>query len=308
MTRRDTPIDFLIVTPLEEERDAVLALLDAPKQLAPDEQDNRVYYESKMAVGSEKEQSGEYRIVVVPLVAMGTGQASATTSDAIHRWSPRYVLVIGIAGGVRRSGVGLGDVLVADQVADYTLQKHRSGQDAEIRWQAQPVDTGLLERARAFSNKDWEKLIRSDRPHDGTPNRHIGPIASGDHVVASEELLDTYQEPWPKLIGVEMEAAGIARVAFQSRRQARFFMVRGVSDLADPAKDSPEVESWRTYACEAAAAYAIGFLRSGPVTLSSMDEAAKGQGEGSEPSFSNNKVSGVSGSTVVIGNQNKLEK
>lgn len=301
-------IDFLIVTPLEEERDAVLSLLDAPKQLPPDDDDNRVYFKSHMRVERDDGREGEYQIVVVPLVGMGTGQASATTSDAIRRWSPRYVLFVGIAGGVRKPGVALRDVLVAKQIADYTLQKHRSGKPVEIRWQAQPVDTGLVERANNFLSKEWINAINSERPVKGQPKRHIGPIASGDHVVASEKLLAAYSEPWPKLIGVETEAAGIARVAFQSIQQAGFFMVRGVSDLADPDKDSPEVENWRTYACEVAAAYAISFLRSGSVTSAEKTKGSDTVSQAGSQSFSNNSISGVSNSTIVLGNNNKTEK
>ena len=50
-------------------------------------------------------------------------------------------------------------------------------------------------------------------------------------------------------------------------------MVRGVSDLADAAKDSDAVDRWRAYACEVAAAYAIGLLRSGPIPLMGAEGA-----------------------------------
>ena len=43
-------------------------------------------------------------------------------------------------------------------------------------------------------------------------------------------------------------------------------MVRAVSDMAD--ESTEDVERWRAYACEVAAAYAVALLRSGPVTLS----------------------------------------
>lgn len=284
-------IDFLIITPLEEERDAVLSLLDQPRQLPPSDEDNRVYFESRMVVELKARNKGEYRIVVVPLVGMGTGQASATTSDAIRRWCPRYVLVVGIAGGVRRNGVALGDVLVASQIADYTLQKHPSGKPVEIRWQAQPVDAGLLERAQNHLDTNWISAIGCRRPVKGEPKRHIGPIASGDHVVASEELLGAYSAPWPKLIGVEMEAAGIARVAFQSKPKAGFFMVRGVSDLADPDKDSMQVKKYRTYACKVAAAYAISFLRTGPVTFAEHAVTTASASQTLPQSYSNNTIS-----------------
>ena len=41
-----------------------------------------------------------------------------------------------------------------------------------------------------------------------------------------------------------MEAGGSANAAFQSAHQPGFFMIRGVSDLADPDKDSDSVGRW----------------------------------------------------------------
>jgi hypothetical protein len=67
------------------------------------------------------------------------------------------------------------------------------------------------------------------------------------------------------LIGVEMEAGGAAATAFQASAKPGFFMIRGVSDLADAEKDSLSTGRWRAYACDVAAAYLEAFLKSGPV-------------------------------------------
>jgi nucleoside phosphorylase len=80
-------------------------------------------------------------------------------------------------------------------------------------------------------------------------------------------VLGQYRRDWPKLIGVEMEAGGVAAAAFQSAEQPGFLMIRGVSDLADEHKDTAMVKSWRAYAAEAAAAYAVTLLKSAPIPL-----------------------------------------
>ncbi len=59
----------------------------------------------------------------MPLLGMGRVEATAATSDAIRKWNPRYVVLVGIAGGVAGRGVQLGDVLVSSQIVDYELQK-----------------------------------------------------------------------------------------------------------------------------------------------------------------------------------------
>lgn len=63
-------------------------------------------------------------------------------------------------------------------------------------------------------------------------------------VIAKDLLLD-YEETWDRLAGVEMEAGGSARAAFQAAESPGSFMVRGVSDLADRGKDTKQVKSWR---------------------------------------------------------------
>lgn len=81
--------------------------------------------------------------------------------------------------------------------------------------------------------------------------------------MADGEVVKQYKQAWPKLVGVEMEAGGVASAAFQQNRARDFFMVRGVSDLADENKNNLETKVWREYACAVAAAYAVGMLKSG---------------------------------------------
>ncbi len=206
------------------------------------------------------------------LSGMGRLQAAAATDDAIRRWRPRFILLVGIAGGVAANKVRLGDVLIADQIVDYELQKLTTDH-SEMRWEVHRADAKLLNAYINFRDDHWQKTISVQRPGKGLPKLHAGPVASGDKVIASDEVLNRYRDVWSKLVGVEMEAAGAAAVAFQSGKKPGFFMVRGVSDLADKGKNSARVARWRPYACDVAASFAIAFLSSGPVSLSKGSRA-----------------------------------
>ena len=83
--------------------------------------------------------------------------------------------------------------------------------------------------------------------------------------MAGSDTIARYRAEWPKLIGVEMEAGGVASAAFEATSKPGVLMVRGVSDLADQNKDSAQVAGWREYACKVAAMYAVSLLKSGPV-------------------------------------------
>lgn len=260
-------VDFLIVTALEEERDALLSKLPGYRKLPPSDEDVRVYYSANLPVTFADGAPGVYRLIVIPLLNMGRVQAAAATSDAIRRWRPRFVLLVGIAGGIAAKEVRLGDVLVSDQIVDYELQK-LTAKGAQVRWEVHRADARLVGAARNFSPHEWLPLLATERPEHGMPKRHIGPIASGDKVIAFNKVLSKYRKAWPAIIGVEMEAAGVATAAFQAAQSPGFFMVRGVSDLADENKNTAGVQNWREYACDAAASYAIALLKSGPVLLS----------------------------------------
>jgi nucleoside phosphorylase len=261
-------IDFVIITPLEEEREAMLAHLGKPNRLPPANDDIRVYYPATIPVTftnetTSEETTSEYEVVLTDLLGMGRVEAANAVGDAIRRWRPRYVILAGIAGGLSKAGVQVGDVLISEQIADYELQK-LTEEKTLTRWSVHRASPALLAAAKQLRPEDWQRFVREPRPQPGKPQRHFGPICTGDKVVANG-LLDQYREVWTKLIGVEMEAGGVASAAFEAASAPGFLMVRGVSDLADPDKDKAQTESWRAYACDVAAAYVEAFLKSGPV-------------------------------------------
>ena len=270
----DPMVDFVLVTALPEERDALLGKLPGHRQLRPTEDDIRTYFQADLPIIFPDNSTGRYRVVVMCLLGMGRVQAVTATMDAIRRWQPRYILMVGIAGGLAAGNVHIGDILISDQIVDYELQK-LTPLGPEIRWDVQRADPRLLNACNNYIDEKWQELIQVKRPDKARPQRHTGPIASGDKVIAFDEVLTGYRDVWPKLIGVEMEAAGVATAAFQSSRRSGFFMIRGVSDLADMNKDSTNVKKWRKYACDIAASYTIALLKSGPIPLTGDSTSLK---------------------------------
>lgn len=258
------PVDVLIVNALEEERDACLSYLDNPRQVPASTDDVRTYYYAELEARLSDGTPIVYKVALLCVAGMGRAKATSATNDAIRAWHPAYVMLVGIAGGLVGE-VALGDILIADQVADYEVQKVFEGRKLpSVRWEAHRADARLLGFAASFADDGWMQSVRDKRPCDGDCRRHTGTVATGDKVVTADKLLRTYKKTWPKLIGVEMEAGGVALAAFESPHKPGFFMVRCVSDLAGN-KDEPDVANWRPYACHAAAAYAISLLRHGPI-------------------------------------------
>lgn len=257
-------VDFVIVTALEEERDHLFAKLPGWRRLPPSTADVRVYYAASLAANLADGSPCVYDIVVAPLLGMGRVEAANTTNDAIRSFRPRYVLLVGVAGGAAERDVALGDVLVAEQIVDYELQK-LSGAGSQVRWQVYRSDPRLLGAAKALSDAQWQQRLELARPEPRSARSHVGPMASGDKVTANEAFLLQLSAHWPALIGIEMEAGGVASACAQAVQPPGFLMIRGVSDLADDAKGTHGVKAWRACAGEAAAAYVIELLRRGPV-------------------------------------------
>lgn len=253
--------DFLLVTALPEERDALLAHLPGAFKLPPRKDDIHIYFRADLPVENGR---GSYRVVVLPLLGMGRVNAATATSEAIKRWKPRHVVLVGIAGGVKARNVALGDVLISEQIVDYELQK-LTEKGVEVRWSVHKASRRLYAAALHLLGDAWRSHIQIPHPESLKSHIHFGPIASGDKVIAVESILSEYRSVWPSLIGVEMEAAGVASACFSAAKQPEFFMVRGVSDHADAQKNAATTAPYRAYAAEVAAAYTIELLRAQPI-------------------------------------------
>jgi nucleoside phosphorylase len=152
-------IDIVIVTALEEEREAVLRKLPRHRRQNPTGNDIHIYYTANLHVKLPNGIAGSYRVAVLSLVNIGRVQAATATNDAIHRWKPRYVLLVGIAGGVGAAGVRVGDVLISDQVADFELAKITAS-GPQIRWEVHRADARLLSAVRHVKTADWQGRCR----------------------------------------------------------------------------------------------------------------------------------------------------
>lgn len=256
-------IDFLIITALQEERDAILSRLDGYSKVPASKDDIYTYFQAELPFTRSDNTNGKYSIRVMLLPEYGQINATLATSAGIRMWNPTKILLVGIAGGRQKENVKLGDILIANQIIDYEIQKQTQEKNI-VSWSALPVDRRLLTACENFMDDSWLERIGIDRPDEQKLIRHYGPIASGNKVVAFEHIIEEMGETWVKLKGVEMEAGGSVKAAHDSPGNPGFFMIRCVSDFANEDKGRSNIEQWREYACNAAAEFTISFLRIGP--------------------------------------------
>ena len=254
--------DFVIITALEKEAQAVVKRLENHTVERFQAQSIRTYHCGTVPI----EGTGHaYRVAVVLLPSMGELSAANATTDALAQWNPQFVLMVGIAGGFAQDDLDLGDVVVADQVVGYDYGKV---EDERIRPRDRvyPASALLLDRVHNFWDESWAAQVKATRPPGASRDQSklfVGPMASGNKVIASKNFQAQLKERWSKLIAVEMEAEGVFAAVFDRPQIRGTLVIRGICDMADKAKD----DAWQGYAADAAAAYTLAWLKSGPVEL-----------------------------------------
>ena len=252
--------DIVILTALEKERDAILRYLESPQMI---EYFGRTFYAASIKTSKSET---IYKIVIDCLPSMGNKESAIATEKVITNFSPRHIILVGIAGGIPKQNRYLGDVIVGEQVVDYELNKQIQNEvgnyQVQRRYKVYPPATSLLEAARKLDGQNWFSYIDCQRP-DGTtgrinPHVHFGDIASGSTVIADQSLRDSFIENWPQLVGVEMEGAGVALAAYKSDIMP--LVVKSICDWADGSKN----DDWLEYAAETSASFVVELLKLAP--------------------------------------------
>jgi nucleoside phosphorylase len=257
--------DIAIVTTLQEELDSILKKLPNYQRLVESDWEEGLVYSANLSINESRSKTGSYRIIITRLTNAGTVRAALSTSRIIRFWQPRYIIKLGIAGGNNSEGVQLGDVLVSNSFVDFqSLESQSLGSPS--RSNVITADRKLVHFAREYSEHNWDKLIKVKRPASGRPKCHFGLIVSTEKVISNfGESIGNQELP---VIGVEMEAAGIAQAALdasnaKNRIGTGFLSILGVSELIF-LQEPVDARNWRSYAFDAAASFLVGMLRTGP--------------------------------------------
>jgi len=159
--------------------------------------------------------------------AMGRDSVILATQEAVSLFSPKGIVMVGIAFGGNKNKQSLGDVLVASQVISYEQQ--RVGEKQVIQ-RGIIVETGptLLNRIR--QSLDWEFVT----PDGQQAKIIIGPILSGEKLVDNASYKESLFNSFPQAIGGEMEGAGLYAAA--ARSGVEWIVVKGICDWADGTK------------------------------------------------------------------------
>lgn len=240
----DTPAcDVGIITVLNEETQAVIRALDLRHQQAG----GLHFYERKTLANS-----APATLVAIQALSPGKGAALAAYHNLCQHYSPRIVVLAGIAGGIRPD-IHVGDVVVATRVIYYDLRRvaptgiqHRGEEHRAPAETSHGINAFFAEHDPAeFRVEDPEGTSRLMR-------MRAGIIGSGEAVIADNrtEILAYLASFNDKILAVDTESAGLSQACHEHltahRRPRGWVIIRGISDKADCEKNDTfhRVASW----------------------------------------------------------------
>lgn len=193
---------------------------------------------------------GRYGIAHVESTMGGGGRqgATLTAEKAISELKPKALILLGIAFGVNRKKQRLGDVIVAEAVSNYELQRV-SANETIYRGEQVQCSNILSERFR-MRRDDWELPCGTHR----NVSVHQGLMLSGSKVMDNKEDRDRLLAAFPAALGGEMEGAGAYAAA--TGRKTEVILIKAICDWADGEKND-RAQPFAAYAAVHLAAHVL---------------------------------------------------
>lgn len=262
------PCDILILSALPKEHEAVRQELHEPRSWSPAGETAPTFEVSLMRTARGRDQ----HVAAAIFPRMGMAPAALTTKRLIDFLAPSLVVLVGIAGGISREDINLGDIVIPDAIFDYEAVKVTS-EGEQNNGMIAPVSPTEYQSIKERDWSEWTNKMGKTRPKHGrirralhrvrqtplTPLRiHFDrPMASGHKVIADSERSMALRGIHRKTASVDMESWGVSEACAFSRKPTPFIVIKAISDYADNQKN----DEWHAFCCRASAALAAELIK-----------------------------------------------
>ena len=234
--------DVGILTVVTEETQAVVEALDSTGGCAMNEgrADARLYYCGSFDAAGGK----RHRVAATQALQQGNRAIIAAYNMLVSEFSPRLIVLLGIAGAIHKD-VRLCDVVICTQSVYYENRKIEPT-GIKHRGEGYKIDASVVLRLNHFfvSHGEPAEFKAHDESVADTFKVLRGPIGTGEAVVGYREAeIRAYLEAFnDKTLVLETESGGVAQAFYEERikygsKPIAYVVVRGISDHADKKKD-----------------------------------------------------------------------
>ncbi len=217
-----------------------------------------------------------FDVVICTPMEKGSVASAVVTANALHRFDPKYIFLVGICGGLSRdskSALEFGDVVFSSAVIRVENSKILDRPDPkafDVSFSVSVINSELVSAFKHYRSRLKRREIRSNlevaQVASQSPRIEIGTSASVDSVIKSlrygNKILNMVRSEIRSMtpVSVEMEFSGVEMAARQAGIDDRLMMVRGVNDMADDFKMHDQTHS-RSSARQNASFVATDFLK-----------------------------------------------
>lgn len=251
-------VAFVTTTPIEHEM---------LKKLADNWEEHHYPGDSVHFQKAIWERNGEkYKVISCKLNQMGMSAAATMTTKLIYEFTPKYIVMTGILGGVEKE-LSLGDIVVATKVWDYCSGKYdvseKEVKSEEEVWKCfSPTANSLEADAHVINMEatDYTEVLNKIHcdffpPQVSIPPKAFwGSVACGSSVIKNNSLIQNQViDKDRKTLGIDMESYGL----FYAVKNAivpvpKALCVKSVSDFADMGKS----DEYQKYAATTSSQFA----------------------------------------------------
>ena len=216
-------------------------------------------------------QIGNKSILLATDDKMGIAAAASLSTKIIAKFSPNYLIMAGIAAGVKDDEKNYGDILVSRYTWNYESGKYKYNQKTKkTMFEPTPEQLELNDTIVHIINEIKSDINLLQNIYDGFPNTtenlkpevkpkvFMGPLASGSAVLADQKKIDSIRRQNRKLIGIDMETFGVfyAAKSFSNNGGTKAISIKSISDFADNKKS----DKYRSYAAYTSALFIYNLI------------------------------------------------
>lgn len=197
------------------------------------------------------------RVVSTSLTQMGMVAAATITSKIIYNFAPRYIIMCGIAAGVKEE-YNIGDIIIPKGVKDYCSGKFSTPKEKSQEVIDNPFEFFIPTASSIPTDVDIINMVSESYEDEicsiynkykykakySIPQIRTGDMATGDSVIQNSKIIDLMIKKFLRQAdGIDMEAYGMYYASQQSINPKPIpICMKSISDFANKDKSDEHQE------------------------------------------------------------------